>query len=173
METSLLLAGFFRHPESLQFGGQLRFGCRTYCFLLGLRGRFDRTRRWFSSSKVRPPWFLSSRNFLFRSNAHSPVFLSCSSGISWRTEDTAQLFIQILDLFFNRSSPLELVNRKVERIHGSLGTIQSWWKSSAGQMYFPVMMSLIFAQVITLKQPDSLSDPLFHFGICTFTRMTD
>ena len=37
-KDGLLLAGFLRRPESLQFGGQLRFGCRTHCFLLGLRG---------------------------------------------------------------------------------------------------------------------------------------
>ena len=36
----LLLAGFFRRPISLQFSGQLRFGCRT-CFLLDLGSGFS------------------------------------------------------------------------------------------------------------------------------------
>ena len=42
----------------------------------------------------------------------------------------------------------------------ALVNIQNWWKSSAGQRPLPATTSLIFAQVMTLKQPDSLSDPL-------------
>src|SRR5437867_2448943 len=38
--------------------------------------------------------------------------------------------------------------------------IQSGWKSSTGQMLLPATMSLIFTQIMTLKQADSLSDPL-------------
>jgi len=41
-----------------------------------------------------------------------------------------------------------------------LVNIQYWWKSSTGQRPLPATTSLIFAQVMTLKQPDSLSDPL-------------
>jgi hypothetical protein len=40
-------------------------------------------------------------------------------------------------------------------------------------MCFPTVMNLIFAKVTTLKQAESLCDPLFHSGICMFTRMTD
>lgn len=113
----LLLAGFFCGPISLQFGGQLRFGCRTHCFFLGLRSAFD-WRSWISAAKVRPFRLLSSRNLPFRSSAHGSLFSWRSSSFTRRTENTAQLFVQSLDLLFDRRSPLELINRKVEWIHG-------------------------------------------------------
>ena len=112
-QDGLLFAGFLRCPVSLQFGRQLSLGCRTYCFLLGHHSGFDWKRRWFSSSKVRPPCFLSSRNLPFHRSAHGPFFLWRSSRFGWRTEDTAELFIQSFDSFFNRGSSFELVNCKV------------------------------------------------------------
>ena len=69
----LILTGLlFRGPVRLQFSRQLRSGRRTKCFLLGLRSGFDWLRCWFSSSQVRQSCFLSYRNFLFCSSAHSP-----------------------------------------------------------------------------------------------------
>ena len=41
--------------------------------------------------------------------------------------------------------------------------IRSWWKSSPAQRLLPATTSLIFAQVMTLKQPDSLSEIPFPF----------
>jgi hypothetical protein len=60
---------------------------------------------------------LRSGNFLFHSSAHGPIFLSRRSGISRRTEDTAELSVQRVDMFLDRGSPFELVNRKVEWTH--------------------------------------------------------
>jgi len=45
---------------------------------------------------------------------------------------------------------------------GTLINIQNWWKSSAGQVIVPATTSPAFAQVMTLKQPDSLFDSLFN-----------
>jgi len=47
-QDGLLLAGLLRRPVSLQFGGQLRSGCRAKSFLLGLRSGFGWLRCWFS-----------------------------------------------------------------------------------------------------------------------------
>ena len=117
-EAGLFLAGFlFRGPISLQFGGQLRFRCRTYCLFLGLRSAFSWRRR-TTATEVRPPCFLSSRNLLFRSSAHGSLFLWRSSSISRRTEDTAQLLVESLDLLFNSGGSLEFVGCKVKWIHG-------------------------------------------------------
>ena len=66
------------------------------------------------SSKVCPPCFLSSSNFLFYRSAHGSVFLWRGCRPGWRTEDTPQLFVQTLDLFFNRGRPFELGNCKVK-----------------------------------------------------------
>ena len=110
----LLLAGSFRRPESLQFGRQLRSDCRTHRFLFGLSGGFDRMRRCSITFNLCPSCPLSSGDALFYRRAHGPLFHRRSSRFRWRTEETAEFFVQRLDLFFNRGSPLELVNRKVE-----------------------------------------------------------
>jgi hypothetical protein len=136
-ESCLFLARFlFRGPISLQFGRQLRFRCRTHCFLLCLRSGSD-WRRWIRATKVRPSCFLSRRNLLFRSSAHS-FFPWRSSSTSRRTENPAQLFVQTLDLFFNCRSSFELVNCKVEGIHRLLDTIQNRRISSDSHMLRPL-----------------------------------
>ena len=83
-----------------------------------LRSGFDRKRRWFRTFSLRPSCSLSSGNLLFYSSAHGSLFLWRSSRFGCHTEDTAELFVQSLDLFFNRGSPFELVNCKVEWVHG-------------------------------------------------------
>ena len=110
----LLFAGFLGRPESLQFGRQLRSGCRTHRLLFGFRGGFDRTRRCSDTFNLGPSCPLSSGNALFYRRAHGPLFLWRSSRIRWRTEDTAEVFVQRLDSFFNRGSPFELINCEVE-----------------------------------------------------------
>lgn len=122
----LLLASFLSRPVGLQFGRQLRFGCPTHCLLLGPCSGFDGLRRQFSSPKIRPSCFLSSANLLFHRSAHGPASLWCSSKIGGRTEDAAELFVQSLELFFNRGSPLELVNGQVECIHGVCNYHSKW-----------------------------------------------
>jgi hypothetical protein len=62
--------------------------------------------------------FLSSRNFPFYSSSHGAAFLWRRSGSSRHTQDAAQFFVQSLESFLDRRSPFELVNRKVEWIHG-------------------------------------------------------
>jgi hypothetical protein len=64
-----------------------------------------------------PTLFFEQRQFPFYSGAHRAGFRSCRSGNSWRTEDTAKLFVQSIDSFLDRRRSLELINRKVEWIH--------------------------------------------------------
>jgi hypothetical protein len=60
---------------------------------------------------------LSSGNFPFRCSAQGPLSLSSRPSSGWRTEDRAQLFVQIIDLFFDCRSPFELANCKVVYVH--------------------------------------------------------
>ena len=58
-----------------------------------------------------------------------PLFLWRRSSISWRTEETAKLFVQSLDMFLDRSSPFELIDCKVYCIHTVSKYAKLWWKS--------------------------------------------
>ena len=57
---------------------------------------------------------LSSGDIPLRGRAHGPPFRRRGARFRWRIEDIAKLFAEILDLFFNRSSPFKLVDCKVD-----------------------------------------------------------
>jgi hypothetical protein len=69
---------------------------------------------------------LSSGNLPSYNSAHGAAFLWYRSGISRTTEYGAQLFVQSLESFLDRRGAFELINRKVEWVHGAVHYIQNW-----------------------------------------------
>jgi hypothetical protein len=130
----LLLTGFLRRPVSLQFCRQPRFSCPTHCLLLGLRSRLtesaaDLTRRRFAQLA-----FCAAAIFLFTEALMPPLLFGAApdgAGVA-RIARSSLLRASICSLIV--AARLSWVTVRSSKFMGTFINIQSWKKSSSGQM---------------------------------------
>lgn len=115
----------YSRPDA-PFSRMLSLGCARspIVVLFGLSGFLWRIG--LNSSKLRPSCLLCSRNFSFHGRTHGTLFYRLGSRVGRWAEDTAKLFVQPLDLFFDRSGSLQLTRCKIEWIHNPSIIILSW-----------------------------------------------